>query len=195
MDLPDDVTIVTEVTDENEAPPLNGASSNPDPNRGYLDTARGVYITRSGVELELVKVPYLIIERLWNDKSDKPKPPIVEVMVAGKSKRREANPNDPAFIQATKEWESEHQFRIFRYLFSKGVRCDVPNEFVKEHLEFFPNASDSFLQYLWVCTLLEEDEDEIAALSDAIMGQTQPTQSGLEASADRFQRPGERLSD
>jgi hypothetical protein len=183
--------------DEHEAPSPNGASNflGEPSAKGSLDAERGVYVTRSGVELALVKVPYLVLERLLNDKSGRPKPPIVEVTIAGKYKNREPNPNDPDYKQALAEWESEYQFRLFRYLFSKGVRCAVPSEFVKEHLEFFPGSSEAFLQYLFVCTLLEDDPDEIAALSDAIMGQTMPTQSGLEASAGQFQRGSERLSD
>jgi hypothetical protein len=189
--------VKTESIIEVEAPAVNGASDfvgEPQP-KGYLDAERGMYVTRSGIELALVKVPYLVLERLLNDKSGRPKPPIVEVTIAGKYKNREANPNDPDYKQALGEWESEYQFRLFRYLFSKGVQCDVPSEFVKEHLEFFPGSSEAFLQYLFVCTLLEDDPDEIAALSDAIMGQTMPTQSGLEVSADQFQRDGKRLSD
>lgn len=174
----------------------NGAAHEaaPEPIKGYLDTERGVFITRSGVELKLVKVPYLVLERLLNDKTGKPKPPIVEVTIAGKYKNREANPNDPDYKQALAEWDSEYQFRLFRYLFSQGVHCDVPTEFKHEHLEFFPGASDSFMQYLFICTLLEDDADEIAALSDAIMGQTMPTASGLEASAERFPGAGKRVS-
>lgn len=175
----------------------NGAvheAAPPQPNKGYLDTERGVFVTRSGFELALVKVPYLVLERLLNDKTGRPKPPIIEVTIAGKYKNREPNPNDPDYKQALAEWDSEYQFRLFRYLFSQGVKCEVPNEFAKEHLEFFPGASDSFMQYLFVCTLLEDDADEIAALSDAIMGQTMPTTSGLEASAQRFPGTGERVS-
>lgn len=32
--------------------------------KGYLDAARGVFVTRSGFELALVKVPYLVLDRL-----------------------------------------------------------------------------------------------------------------------------------
>lgn len=187
---------------QGESPFVNDAQGvesdstpSPDTPKGHLDAERGVYVTRSGIELELVKVPYLVLERLMNDKSGRPKPPIVEVTIAGKYKHREPNPNDEGYKQALAEWESEYQFRLFRYLFSQGVRCDVPSEFVKTHLEFFPGSSDAFLQYLWVCTLLEDDADEIAALSDAIMGQSMPTQSGLQDAANGFRRNGQRLSD
>lgn len=171
----------------------NGAvrEAAPEPTvKGYLDTARGVFVTRSGFELTLVRVPYLVLERLLNDKEGRPKPPIVEVTIAGKYRNREPNPNDPDYKQALAEWDSEYQFRLFRYLFSKGLTCEVPNEFAHEHKEFFPGSSDSFIQYLFVCTLMEDDSDEIAALSNAIIGQSMPTTSGLEASAARFPGAG-----
>lgn len=185
----------TELTlDERAA--SNGAAPDvqPDGPKGYLDAERGVYVTKGGYELTLRKVPYLVLERLLNDKSGRPKPPIVEVRIAGKHMSREADPNDPDYKKALEEWETEYKFRIFRYLFSEGVECDVPAEFAKSHLEFFPNASDSFIQYLWICVLLEDDENEIAGLSDAIMGQTMATQSGLESAASRFSGQRQRVS-
>ncbi|MCI0347918.1 MAG: hypothetical protein L0Z53_00700, partial [Acidobacteriales bacterium] len=81
---------------------------------------------------------------------------------------------------------SENQMRLFRYLFSKGVNADVPDVIAREFREYFPDASDGMVKYLYVVDCLENDEDDIAALADAVMGQTMPTASGLEDAARKF---------
>jgi len=153
-----------------------------------VDTARGVIITRSGSELELSgnTITSLMIERVVNE--GKPDIPMVQVTIGGKYKQLEANPNDPRYLQAFEQWQTESNRRLLRYLILRGVKCDVPESFSDEHREFFPNASDNDMKYLYVVSLVP-DED-VPFFMDAVMGRTMPTASGLEEAAKSFRSEG-----
>lgn len=153
-----------------------------------VDTTRGLIITRSGAELELsgASISSLLIERVINE--GKPEIPMVQVTIGGKYKQMEANPNDPNYKTAFEAWQSESNRRLMRYLILRGVKCVVPEAFTQEHLEFFPNATDNDMKYLYVVSLVP-DED-VNFFMDAVMGRSLPTAAGLEDAAKSFRSEG-----
>ncbi len=154
-----------------------------------IDYERRVFITRDGLELTFRPVSKLILERINALQNDKPQVPKVEVLLAGKHKRLEDNPNDPEYIRALNLWTREQQMKHMRYTFWAGIEENPPDEFVRQHREFFPDATDAEMKYLWVASLLGEDGDDIGMLVEGILGQNIVTEKGLEKAMDSF--PGE----
>lgn len=196
------------------APSANGVS-HVEKQRGRFDEARRVFVTVSGAELGFKAIPPLILERLLSESErgkpkpplvepgslddeptykDKPKPPMVEVTIGGKHKVMQAHPNDVDYQAQLAAWTKEQQFLIFRYLFSAGIAVAVPADFEADHREFFPNVSTAYMKYLYVASLIPDDED-LVVLSQLIMGQTIPTQAGLEDAAATFPSEYERQPD
>jgi hypothetical protein len=158
-------------------------------NVARVDYERRVFITRDGLELTLMPVSKLILERINANQEGKPQVPKIEVLIAGKHKRLEDNPNDPEYLRELNLWTREQQMKHMRYAFWAGIKENPPEEFVGPHREFFPNATDSEMKYLWVASLLGQDGDDIGILVEAILGQNIVTEQGLEKAMDSF--PGE----
>lgn len=153
-----------------------------------VDAARGVFITTRGTEIELADHPVsaLIVQRIQQD--GKPKIPMIEVTLLGKHKQLEPHPAHEGYQARLKEWEEESQITLLRYLFVVGTKGNPPQEFISQQIEFFPNASDSELKYLWVASRLP-DED-MGAFTEAVMGRSLPTAKGLDESAESFRSEG-----
>jgi hypothetical protein len=162
-----------------------------DPNGEELprvDAARGVFITSRGEEIQLADKPIssLIVERLQQE--GKPKIPMIEVNLMGKHKQLEPHVGHEGYQARLKEWEAESQIALMRYLFSVGVKGTPPQEFVDEQSQYFPGATDSEMKYLWVASMLPDDD--LGAFSEAVMGRTLPTTKGIEQAADSFRGEG-----
>lgn len=163
--------------------------------RPCVDYERRVFIARDGTEVRLKPISRLVLERLYNDQSGKPKVPKVPVNIAGQQRMQE-NPDDPDYLSAVQRWEGERNLRITRYFLIYGVADDAPDDFVQEYREFFPDASANELRYLWLVGLLGEDNPEDWELiTAAITGQTAPTEKGVAQSTDSFRGTGERTAD
>lgn len=149
-----------------------------------VDAARGVFITSKGDEIELSNksVSALIAQQIQSQ--GKPDIPKVEVLLLGKYKQLEANPQHPGYIAALAEWEEKSNLAVLRYLCVVGVKGQAPAEFVEEHAVFFPNATATEMKYLWVASRIPDDD--LAAFTEAVMGQGAPTAKGLETSAAAF---------
>ena len=147
----------------------------------HVDTERGVFITSRGDEIPLSgkKISSLILERITNE--GKPKIPLQEVTLLGKHKELQANPNDPGYLELKKEWEADQNVKVMRYTFTVGAKGQPPPEFVEEQRSFFPSASESEMKYLWVASLLP-DED-IGLFTETVIGQNMTTAKGLEEAA------------
>lgn len=147
----------------------------------HLDAERGVFITSRGDEIELSgqKLSSLMLERVTSE--GKPKIPRVEITLLGKHKELQANPNDPGYLALLKEWEGEQNIRVMRYLFVVGVKGKPSQEFVDEQKQFFPDATDLDLKYLWVASLVPDGD--IDSFTEAVMGQSMTTTKGLEGAA------------
>lgn len=159
-----------------------------------VDVARGVFITSWGTEIQLADRPVsaLIVERLQSE--GKPKIPMIEVTLMGKHKQLEPHPNHPGYLARLEEWQADAQMALVRYLFTVGTKGAPPQEFIDEQVSFFPNATAQEMKYLWVVSRLPNDD--MSALTEAILGQSIPTPKGLEEVADSFRgadqrQPGE----
>ena len=184
---------MTEFSDFNQVmtmtePSSNGHEGAAEPTapaaKAHLDPARGVFITSKGNEIELSGklISSLMLERLTNE--DKPRIPMKEVLILGKHKQMEANPNDPGYLALLKEWEINSLVKGMIYVLTLGVKGKPDAEFVEEQRAFFPNVSDTTLKYLWVASQLP-DED-INALQEVILGKSIPTTKGIEEVAESF---------
>lgn len=146
-----------------------------------IDPARGVFITRSGVELELSgkQVSALILDRLANE--GKPKIPVIAVSVLGRS-TVEYHPQESGYLAKLAEWEADSRIKTIRYLFTMGVKTpDIPDSFTDEHRPFFPEADAVEMKYLYIASLIL-DED-LPVFTEAVMGQTMPTAKGVDEAA------------
>ncbi|MBA3867785.1 MAG: hypothetical protein H0X30_01375 [Anaerolineae bacterium] len=163
-------------------PSSNGHEVVPDqgatPQVAHIDVDRGVFVTSRGEDIELSgkRISSLMLERLVNE--GKPRIPMKEVLILGKHKQMEAAPNDPGYLAMLAEWESNQKIATLIYVFTIGVKGKPDAEFVEEQRAFFPDASDVMMKYLYVCSLVP-DED-IDKLTEAIMGQFLPTAKGIE---------------
>lgn len=150
----------------------------------HVDPARGVFITSRGDELQLTgkRINSLVLERITND--GKPRIPMVEVTLMGKHKQLEAHPNNEGYQALLAEWEEGRRVLVLRYLFLMGVSGEPDQAFIDDQRPFFPNATEADLKYLWVASLIPDDD--IDTFMEAVMGQVMPTQKGLEQVADSF---------
>jgi len=144
----------------------------------HLDAERGVFITSKGNEIALSGQPIssLMLERITNE--GKPKIPMVEVTILGKHKQMQANANDPGYLALLEEWKGDQNVKVLRYVFVVGAKGQPPSEFIDTQRQFFPNATDADLKYLWVSSQLP-DED-IDSFSNVVIGKTLTTAKGLE---------------
>lgn len=144
--------------------------------------------------LHLKPVSPLILERLQSNQTGMPQPPVVDVELAGGRKRKEANPNDPDYQASLARWRTAQGVKMFEYCFSFGVVERPPKEFVDGHRYFFPEATEFEMQYLWIGSLVG-DENELTGLLNAVIGQTNVTREGLEEAKARFPGDGEQQPD
>lgn len=173
------------VTPENEqeggfAPPSPTPAV--DSTRGaYVDAERGVFFTSNGNELILSgqAISALMLERITNE--GKPKIPRIEVTLLGKHKEMQANPHDPGYLALVAEWESEQSIRVMRYMFCVGVKATPSPEFADIHRQFIENATDLDLKYLWVSSLVPNDD--IDTFTSALLGQFGVTTKGIDEAA------------
>lgn len=147
----------------------------------HLDAERGVFITstRNEIALSGKGISALMLERITNE--GKPKIPRQEVTLLGKHKEMQANANDPGYLALLEEWRDEQNIRVMRYMFNVGVSGAPSEAFSDEQRQFFPNATAVDLKYLWVASLLPDDD--IDKFTEAIMGRGLTTVKGLEEAA------------
>lgn len=143
-----------------------------------------------GTTVKLRKLSTLVIERLRADERGKPKPPIQEVTYANNVTAQEENPNDPEYLEKVDSWRANRAFLLMRYVISEGIDGTPPESFLTNYREnYFPEATDTELKYLWIATLIP-DQEEMTNLMRVIMGQTVPTPEGLAEAADTFPSDG-----
>jgi hypothetical protein len=151
-----------------------------------------VFIASNGNEIELSDHPIsaLIVQRLQQE--GKPRIPMIEITLLGKHKQIEPHAGHEGYRARLAEWEEEAQMRLVRYLFVIGTKGTPPQEFIDEQAQFFPNAPDSEMKYLWVASRLPDAD--IGDFREAVMGRTLPAAKGLNESAETFRSEGERIT-
>lgn len=148
-----------------------------------------------GTVVHIQDVPPLVLEQILNTEAGKPQPPEVEVVIAGKRRQKQRNPDDEQYRQSLQAWEAEKQKRVMRFLITKGVVDDVPEGFIDEYETYLPpGASYEEFKYLWLGSLMK-DEAAITAFTETVVSQAVVTEGGLAESADYFPGDGERQPD
>lgn len=147
----------------------------------FVDAEKGEFVTSRGnrVALSGKQITSLMLERIINE--GKPKIPMAEVLILGKHKQMEARPNDPGYLALLEEWKADQNIRAMRYTFVVGTKGKPPDDFVEEQRQFFEDATDTEIKYLWVTSLIPDID--IDKFSEAILGQTLTTTKGLEEAA------------
>lgn len=119
---------------------------------------------------------------------NKPEVPKQVVVLLGKHQQLQENPKDPDYLKALENWQAQTNQVVMRYIFVTGLEVgDIPDAFVEERLEYLPNASSSELAYAYV--LSKTPPDDFDQIMEAILGEHDVTQGGLEQAAASF--PGE----
>ena len=147
----------------------------------HLDAERGVFVTSDKDEIELSgqKISSLMLERIVNQ--GKPKIPRQEVTLLGKHRELQANPNDPGYLALLEEWKLEQNMNVMRYVFVVGTKGQPSQEIKDEQRQFFPDATDLDLKYLWVTSRVPDRDIDL--FTEAILGQNMATVKGLEEAA------------
>ena len=118
----------------------------------------------------------------------KPEVPKQVVLLLGKHEQLQENPKDPDYLAALDNWRSQANQLVMRYVFVTGLDVGtIPDAFVEERLEYLPNASSSELAYAYVLSKTPTDDFEL--LMEAILGEHEVTQAGLDSAAESF--PGQ----
>lgn len=81
---------------------------------------------RSGVEVKLLRLPPLLVQRL-DEQFKEPDPPMVEVEVHGE-KQLESNPNDPDYLAERERIRRIKGLAYLRLAFLKGLDVDMPKD-------------------------------------------------------------------
>lgn len=157
----------------------------------FVDYEKRQFVTRDGVALDMQPVSKMIIERMYSDQSKKPKPPVVEVVLGGTYTSKQTNPDDPDYQKALANWQSEKNMRVLKYGLVHGIKNSPPAPFIEEYAEYFPDATEPDMKYLWVVSMLGPDGEDIPLITEAITGQTMPTEKGIEDSVDSFPSNGQ----
>lgn len=143
-----------------------------------VDTARGVFITSKGNEIELSDKPLNALIVMQISRMGKPQIPMVEVTLVGKHKQLEPHPNDAGYLALLEQWREEAELRTGTYMFNVGVKGQPPQDFVDEHAPFFPDATQAEMKYLWVCSQLPLEDVNI--FTECLISRSTPTAKGLE---------------
>lgn len=155
--------------------------------QGRVDPERGLYYARTGKVLELAdkRIDLAYYEQLANE--GKPSIPLIEVIIGGKHKQLEPNPNHEGYKIALEDWEYQRKIRLMRYCFAVGIKGEPDDEYVQNTLEDFPRATRREIKYLWVTSQLTPDD--YGDLTTAILGRIMPTAEGMQQVANSFRRP------
>lgn len=121
----------------------------------------------------------------------KPEVPKVEVLLLGKHKQIQENPNDPDYKVALTNWQQETNNRVMQYILCTGIDTGtVPDDFVTEYMDFVPDARANEIKFAYITSLVPLDD--FGELMEAILGEHEPTAKGMQQVADSFRGAGER---
>lgn len=139
-----------------------------------------------GTRLTMKKPAIMILERLQNDNTGRPEVPQVEVKYAGGRRGVEANPNDPEYIERYNEWRQEKHMRLMLGIVTLGIEERPPHAFVEDMRDLFPHYGDKQMQYIWVMSMLGDDDDAIGEFAEIITGQVVANEGDVTGAMDSF---------
>lgn len=157
----------------------------------YVDPVRREFHCSNGQVWKLSARRFNALIVMQIQAKGKPDVPKVEVTLLGKHKQLQDNPNDPAYKEALKAWQIETNSRVMQYIFCTSINTgEIPDDFVEEYLDFVPNAKPNEIKYAFIVD--RTPEDDIAPLMDAISGETEATEGGMQTVAASFPSDGGR---
>lgn len=170
-------------------PDMNSSNGVKEP--PYLDPAKREFHCSNGTVWKLSSRTFNPLIVMQIQSNGRPEVPKVEVTLLGKHKQLQDNPNDPAYKTALEQWHIQANTRVMQYIFGTGINSgEIPDEFVEEYLEYVPNAKNAEIKYAYITSMTPTDD--IGALMDAIMGETEPTEKGMQQVAQSFPGDGGR---
>lgn len=151
---------------------------------GKLNTVDKTWTTDGGIVLPLTKVPAVLIATAQTDLTGQPKPPIIQVEIAGR-KQSEENTADPEYLLRIEEWRGERNVRLMRTVLAFGVKNIEPDPaWIEEYGNFLPNGTKTNMRVYWIMSILSDEE--ATQIVEDIIGMSQVTPKGLTAAAETF---------
>ena len=151
----------------------------------YVDPVERKFYCSNGnvISLSNRQVNPMIVMQITS--RGKPEVPKVEVLLLGKHKQIQENPNDPAYKASVRAWETTANNRVMQYIIGVGVNAGpIPDEFATEYLEYVPDAKESEIKYAYITDLVPVED--FGDLMEAVMGEHNTTSKGLEQVAESF---------
>ena len=130
----------------------------------------------TGQTFKLKPISLGLMNRIRSDISGKPKIPTIKVNYGGEW-GEEPNPNDPIYLEALAQWNTDVSNRTAIFLFTAGIDISVPGDYRAEVEQYQPGASDLEVKYYFITTLIPSAEYD--SLTNALLGQTAPTEVGI----------------
>lgn len=154
-------------------------------------TEKPTYAFPSGTVVNLKPVPPFLIHAVAASTKGAPKPPLIEVKIAGKLTREE-NRNDSNYLAALSDFESDRNLRTMQLLFNRGVEGTITDYYPDNSPIFLeiesltetiygPDYTLDQLKYTWLSSELI-DSDVAEDFQNAIQELTIPSESAIEDS-------------
>lgn len=156
-----------------------------------VDSVNKTLTLDGGQVFHLRPVSSMMLMRIQREiDASKPVVPIVEIEIGGEHVHKEENPNDPDYRKALADWIVFQSQRLMQYTFVMGIADDPPPQDYARIREFFPNATDLEIKYFWIVELLGDDPAVWDLVLQVAIGQTEPTQKGIDESLESFRGDG-----
>lgn len=139
------------------------------------------YTTPQGTVLELRSITQwamLNFQTAWERK--KPLPPLVKTELGD-----DYNPADERYKRELAMWNADYLIAQSHFVVRIGVVNPVPKVFATEAKTLYPEMTDDDLKVEWVYSLVGDPED-MAKLTEAVMGTTMPTEEGIKEASNSF---------
>lgn len=149
--------------------------------RSMIDANRRTWTSpKTGNVLHLRPVSIGLMNKIRSDRRGRPSIPTIRVNHGSTSDPHwdeEPNPDDPVYVQAFNDWQTDWGTRQSIYVISAGVDIIVPVEFEEEVRQWDANPTPAELKYYYITALITPEE--VDPLCKAILSQTSPTEEGI----------------
>lgn len=135
--------------------------------------------------------PAMVVLDLITNDPDKPKAPVVEVVLAGK-KTTERNYADPRYQAALEKWEQSIEQKAGLIMLETAVHInltDADKKDVNELREKYPNLPlNQNDKMIWLKYIAIKSDDDLTALIGFIRNGAEPTEESVKETAEGFPR-------
>jgi hypothetical protein len=151
------------------------------------------FVSKDGTVLELTPISPLLLMDIYGN-TDEPEPPQKRIWnTVGDAEMYEPDFEDPAYLKAKEEYDSQHSQELVRMCAVFGVKTNPPADdpVVRKLKIVTPKISPELLRVRWIAVLLS-DQGEIQRFIEAVMSLTTITEEGLIEAEERFRQNGGR---